>query len=82
MKLEVSETTGRLVQQELQNGRFESVDEIIATGIHARLDDPHRQQAADQQRHAVETALHFARHKAIPLGDSSIKDLIHEGHRL
>jgi hypothetical protein len=34
------------------------------------------------RRKAVEEAPAFAKDKAIPLGGISIKELIHEGHRL
>jgi Arc/MetJ-type ribon-helix-helix transcriptional regulator len=83
MTINVKPETERLVQEEIQNGHFQSVDEIIVEGVHAWR-ERHRssQIGPERRRKAVDEALAFARDRAIPLGGISIKDLIHEGHRL
>jgi Arc/MetJ-type ribon-helix-helix transcriptional regulator len=83
MTINVKPETEQLVQEEIQNGHFRSVDEIIVEGVQAwREKHRSKQIGSEQRRKAVEDALAFAKDKAIPLGGISIKDLIHEGHRL
>ena len=75
--------TEQLVREEIQNGHFRSVDEIIVEGVQAWRDKHWSAQAGTEQRRtAVEQALAFASDKAIPLGGISVKELIHQGHRL
>jgi Arc/MetJ-type ribon-helix-helix transcriptional regulator len=83
MTINVKPETERLVQEEIQSGHFRSVDEIIVDGVQAWR-EKHRsnQIGSEQRRKAVENALAFAKDKAILLGGISIKELIHEGHRL
>lgn len=83
MTINVKPETERLVQEEIQSGHFRSVDEIIVEGVQAWR-EKHRSKliGSEQRRKAVEDALAFARDRAIPLGGVSIKQLIHEGHRL
>lgn len=83
MTINVKPETEQLVQKEIQSGHFRSVDEIIVEGIQAWREN-HQSMAigSEQRRKAVAQALAFARDKAIPLGGISIKELIHEGHRL
>ena len=48
MSIEIKPETERLIQEELQNGHFGSVDEIIIEGVHARREkqplESHRSQ--------------------------------------
>ncbi len=83
MTINLKPETERLVQEEIHSGHFHSVDELIVEGVRAWR-EKHRPQTADaeQRLKAVERALAFARNKAISLGGVSIKELIHEGHRL
>lgn len=79
----VKPETERLVQEEIQRGHFRSVDEIIVEGVQAwREKHGSNQIESEQRRKAVENALALAHDKAIPLRGISIKELIHEGHRL
>ena len=83
MTINLKPDTERLVQEEIESGHFHSIDELIVEGVHAwrAKHDPRR--LCGQERHqAVERALAFAKDRAIPLGGVSIKELIHEGHRL
>jgi Arc/MetJ-type ribon-helix-helix transcriptional regulator len=79
----VKPETERLVREEIQRGHFHSVDEIIVEGVQARREKHGSNRFESEQRlKAVENALAFAKDKAIPLRGISIKELIHEGHRL
>src|SRR2546425_266865 len=83
MTINVKPETEQLVQEEIRNGHFRSVDEIIVEGVQAwREKNRSKQIGSEQRRKAVEDALAFAKDKAIPLVGVSIKELIHEGHRL
>lgn len=81
--INIKSETERLVQEEIRKGHFESVDQLIVEGVHAWRE---RRQAKPlgekQRREAVDWALTFAKNRAAPLGGISIKELIHEGHRL
>jgi len=76
--------TERLLEEEIRKGRFQSADEMIARAIHALRGQSMAEQerTAEDRCRAVEWALDFARNRAVSLGDISIKELIHEGHRL
>ena len=83
MTIKIKPETERLVQEEIQSGHFQSVDQLIVESVHAWREKQQTKPAgAEQRRKAVEQALAFARNKAISLGGIAIKDLIHEGHRL
>ena len=83
MTIDLKPETERLVQEEIRSGHFHSIDELILEGVRAwrEKNRPHRANPA-QRRQAVARALAFARNRAISLGGISIRQLIHEGHRL
>ena len=75
----------RLVNDELQTGHYHSVEEVIGEALRALMEREPRFQAnvrRTMQREAVHRMLEFAQTSAIPLEGISIRDLIHEGHRL
>ena len=75
--------TEQLVQEEIRNGHFRSVDDLIVEGVNAlRQRLTTTRSSSEQRRQAIERALSFAKDRAIPLDGISIKDLIHEGHGL
>jgi Arc/MetJ-type ribon-helix-helix transcriptional regulator len=82
MAIHLNPETERLVQQELQSGRFHSIDEIVLQGIRGRREQEELQRSDAQRRQAVERALDFAQHRAVSLEGISIKQLLHEGHRV
>ena len=49
MSIEIKPETERLIQEEIQNGHFRSVDEIIVEGVHARR-EKHPQEPTVSQR--------------------------------
>jgi Arc/MetJ-type ribon-helix-helix transcriptional regulator len=82
MTIQLNPETEKLVMEELQSGYFHSIDEIIVLGIRARHADQQPQRTEAERQQAVDCALDFARHKAVPLEGISIKELLHEGHRV
>ena len=83
MSIKLKPETERLVQEEVRSGHFHSADDLIVAGIHAwREKHSTRMSNPEERRKAVERALAFANNRAIPLCGVSIRDLIHEGHRL
>jgi hypothetical protein len=83
MTINIKPETERLVQEELRRGNFDSVDELIVESVMAwRQIHASMVTGAEQRNRAIDDALAFARNRAIPIGSGSIKDLIHEGHRM
>jgi Arc/MetJ-type ribon-helix-helix transcriptional regulator len=82
MTIQLKPDTERLVQEELKRGHFQSVDELIVQGVQAWREKYHPQRTRAEARDAVDRALEFAKHRAVPLKGISIKELIHEGHRV
>jgi Arc/MetJ-type ribon-helix-helix transcriptional regulator len=82
MTIQLDPETEKLVKEELQRGYFHSIDEIIVLGIRAKHANEQPQPSEAERQQAVDRALDFARHKAVPLEGVSIKELLHEGHRV
>ena len=79
MTISLKPETERLVQQELQNGHFRSVDEMIIEGVQARregkpLPTSHSRTRAEAVAHIRE----LRRGNRLPAG-VTIKALINEG---
>lgn len=79
MTINLKPETEQLVQQELQNGNFRSVDEMIVEGVQARrggklLSSAHRRTAAE----TVARIRELRQGNRLPAG-VTIKDLIDEG---
>ena len=82
MIVHLAAETERLVREELERGHFHSVDEIIIRGIRAGRERSLPQQVATERCQAVERALDFAKNRTVTLAGVSIKELLHEGHRM
>jgi len=82
MTITLRPETERLVQEELQSGHFQTIDELILEGVQAWREKDRNHQTAEQRRAAVARMQEFAEKNRTSLGGISIKDLIHEGHRL
>ncbi len=79
MTIKLKPETEQLVEEELQNGHFRSVDEMIIEGVQARrgkplLGEARRKTAAEAVAHIRE----LRRGNRLPAG-VTIKDLINEG---
>ena len=82
MTITLKPETELLVQQELDSGHFGDVDELILRGVQAWREMCGVSRNLEQRRDAVARMLEFAEKNRTPLEDVSVKDLIHEGHRL
>lgn len=80
MTISLKPETERLVREELQNGHFGSVDEMIVEGVHARREarPPSSGAARKTPAEAVAHIREQRRGNRLPTG-VSIKDLINEG---
>jgi hypothetical protein len=79
MSINLKPETEQILVEEMQSGHFQTVDELILEGLGAWR-ERHQQHPTDTQRlAAVESALDFAKNKAIPLKGLSIRELLHEG---
>jgi Arc/MetJ-type ribon-helix-helix transcriptional regulator len=75
---ELQSETERLVQEEIQSGHFESIDELIIQGVHA-LRTQNRTKAP-VKRTAVEVIAHIRQlREGVTLGGLRTKDLMNEG---
>ncbi|MBV8896686.1 MAG: hypothetical protein JO051_09255 [Acidobacteriaceae bacterium] len=80
MTIELKPETERIVREELQNGHFQSVEEIIMRGVQARHDAG---RSTDRQppKTAAEAVAHIRQLRQgnrLPSG-VTIRDLINEG---
>lgn len=50
MSIELKPETERLVQEEIRNGNFHSVDELIVEGVHAWREKQQTEPPAERQR--------------------------------
>ena len=76
----------QIVRDELATGLYYTPEEVIARALQVLRQ---RERASDQteqrvraQRQAVRDMLDFVEQNHTPLAGISVKDLIHEGHRL
>jgi putative addiction module CopG family antidote len=76
MPIQLSPETERLVEQEIANGRFHSVDEIIRQGVRTLDGEEERWR---KHREAIDSIRDFALNKARPLNGITIKEMIEEG---
>jgi Arc/MetJ-type ribon-helix-helix transcriptional regulator len=85
MNVNLTPEQERIVNDELRSGHFRSVEEVIATAL-AALREKERSPSAGNsngnQESTVQEMLNFVAENRTPLQGISVKQLIHEGHRL
>jgi putative addiction module CopG family antidote len=85
MKIHLPPELEKIVNEELKIGHFRTAEEVIAKALQALREkeksSPTRS-GNGAQREAVREMLDFAEKNRVRLGDISVKELIHEGHRL
>jgi Arc/MetJ-type ribon-helix-helix transcriptional regulator len=85
MNINLTPEQEEIVKDQLKTGHFRTVEEVIAEALHA-LREKERSSSAGtpngKQREAVREMLAFVEKNRTRLDGISIKDLIHEGHRL
>jgi len=81
MPIQLSPESERIVEQEIQSGRFHSVDEIIHLGVQARTGDPESERLR-KHREAITRTREFTTNHAIRLTGVTFQEVIDEGGRL
>jgi Arc/MetJ-type ribon-helix-helix transcriptional regulator len=85
MNINLTPEQERIVNDELQSGHFRSAEEVIAQALVALREKERSSVAGDSNGHyqpAVREMLDFVEENRTPLQGISVKQLIHEGHRL
>jgi putative addiction module CopG family antidote len=85
MNINLTPEQERIVNDELKSGHFGSVEEVIGEAL--KVLRTKEQSSADvtangAQREAVREMLVFVEKNRVRLEGVSVKELIHEGHRL
>jgi putative addiction module CopG family antidote len=85
MNIKLTPEQERIVQDELKSGYFHTAEEVIGEALRAlreREQSPGGAIANGGQREAVREMLAFVEKNRVRLEGVSVKELIHEGHRL
>jgi Arc/MetJ-type ribon-helix-helix transcriptional regulator len=85
MKIHLPPELEKIVNEELKFGHFRTAEEVIAEALQALRDKEKSSPASlgnGAEREAVREMLDFVEKNRVRLGDISVKELIHEGHRL
>ena len=84
MNINLTPEQERIVSEALKSGHFRSAEEVIAEALAALRDRERSSPSEHDNGHdeAVREMLNFAEKNRTPLRDISVKQLIHEGHRL
>jgi putative addiction module CopG family antidote len=75
----------RIINEELKSGRFRTAQEVVAQALNALREKARSSSATadeDKRREAVSEMLAFVEKNRTSLDGVSVKQLIHEGHRL
>jgi putative addiction module CopG family antidote len=85
MNIKLTPEQVRMVEEELKTGHFRSIEEVIAEALQALREKEHASIGAKtngSQQDAVREMLNFVERNHARLEGISVKELIHEGHRL
>lgn len=85
MNVKLTPEQVKLVEEELNSGRFNSAEEVIAEALRAlrQKEQSVASVAANgEQREAVREMISFVEKNRIRLDGISVKELIHQDHRL
>ncbi len=84
MRIHLTREEAQIVHQELESGRFHSGEEVIMEALRALREKQRLGVATSdaKRRDAVREMLLFVEKNHTRLQGVSVKDLIHEGHRL
>ncbi len=82
MSIELKPETEQLVLEEIRNGHFQSIDELIVQGLRALREKTLAQSSANESGTAADAVARLRElRNEMTLGGLKIKDLAHEGHR-
>jgi putative addiction module CopG family antidote len=85
MNINLTPEQEKIVKDKLKSGLFRTVEEVVGEALQAlrEKDQPSTTNIPNGgQREAVREMLAFAEKNCVRLEGVSVKDLIHEGHRL
>ena len=84
MRIHLTREEAQIVHQELESGRFRSGEEVIVEALRALREKQRAGVAMNdaKRRDAVREMLLFVEKNHARLRGVSVRDLIHEGHRL
>jgi putative addiction module CopG family antidote len=85
MNINLTPEQEKIVKDELKSGHFRNVEEVIGEALHVLRDKEQSfagVTANGAQREAVREMLSFVEKNRVRLEGVSVKELIHEGHRL
>ncbi len=86
MNIDLTPEQEKMIQEELQTGHFRSVEEVIGEALQVLRNKERGVSASTHsngsQREAVREMREFIEKNLVRLEDVSVKQLLHEGHRL
>ena len=85
MNINLTPEQEKIVKDKLKSGHFRTVEEVVSEALQAlrEKDQPSPTSIPNgAQREAVSEMLSFVQKNCVRLKGISVKDLIHEGHRL
>lgn len=85
MTINLTPEQEKIVKEELKSGHFRTAEEVISQALHALLATvPSSSASVDNgsRREAVREMMNFVEKNRTSLQGVSVKELIHEGHRL
>lgn len=86
MNVKLTPEQEQIINDELEAGNFHSAEEIIGRALQVLRQQPSNAVAGTKtslaQKNAVDEMMAFAEKNHVKLSGISVKDLIHEGHRL
>ena len=85
MKINLTPEQEKIVEEELKTGHFRTAEDVIGEALQVLREKEQASVAAalnGTQREAVREMLAFVEKNRVRLEGVSVKELIHEGHRL
>jgi putative addiction module CopG family antidote len=83
MNVNLTPDQQKLIEQEIEAGRFQSADEVISEAFKALQEKGRASSLAKKDaRRAVREMRAFVEQNRVSLEHVSLKQLIHEGHRM
>ena len=85
MNIRLTPEQEQIIKDELKNGNFHSVEEVIGEALQALREKGQSSGSVSSNggsKEAVQEMLAFIEKNRVRLGDVTVKELIHEGHRL
>jgi len=85
MNINLTPEQEKIVKDELNSGHFRSVEEVIGEALHVLRSKEQSSTSTEMNggaREAVREMIAFVEKNRVRLEGVSVKELIHEGHRL